>query len=79
MILVCRHLSDECDIFHILDSDKVEPHKHAESRLLELVGLPSQNLFQTTDELLMQAYEIQGGKIAYRAGPHPARKTAREE
>jgi uncharacterized protein (DUF488 family) len=79
MILVCRHLKGECNIFHVLDSDKVELHIQAELRLLELVGLPSRDLFQTTDELLTQAYEIQGGKIAFRAVPHAATKTGQEE
>jgi uncharacterized protein (DUF488 family) len=79
MILVCRHLRDECDIFHVLDSDRVELQKQAEARLLELVGLPSRDLFQTTDELLACAYEIQGGRIAFRADPHAATKAVQDE
>lgn len=67
MILVCRYLKEECEMFHILDSERVEPHAETELRLLDLVGLHSKNLFWTTDELLPEAYDLQSEKIAYRA------------
>lgn len=67
-ILVCRHLKDDFEIFHIIDASQVEDHHTAEIRLLDLVDLPKQHLFQSEAELIEDAYEKQGKKIAYRIG-----------
>lgn len=66
MVLVCRHLRGDCEITHLLELDAVEDQRQAELRLVESVGLPTRHLFATTDELIEQAYDIQGEKIAYR-------------
>jgi uncharacterized protein (DUF488 family) len=64
-ILVCRHLRHEFDIFHILEDGTVEDHKDAERRLVKLVGIPTDDLFRTEEELISDAYDLQGRKIAY--------------
>jgi uncharacterized protein (DUF488 family) len=65
-ILVARHLrKDAGPIMHIVGDGTVETHDEVERRLLELCGLPTDNLFQTRDELVEQAYDIQGDRIAY--------------
>jgi uncharacterized protein (DUF488 family) len=64
-ILVCRNLRDVTPIHHILEDGAVETHAEAEERLLALVGLDHGDLFCDRAERLEQAYEIQGGRIAY--------------
>ena len=65
-ILIARALTDVgLNVGHILDNGTIENHKNAECRLLRLLGLPEQDLFKTRDELIREAYEIQGHKIAY--------------
>lgn len=65
-ILVCRHLrSDPIEIRHILDDGEIETNEQAELRLLELVGLPTTHLFLSRQDLVEQAYDLQGERIAY--------------
>jgi len=64
-ILVCRQLRPWLDVRHILESGELESTVQAEDRLLALLGMPPGDLFQSRDELVEQAYEKQGGKIAY--------------
>lgn len=72
-ILVCRHLrSDPVDIRHILEDGSLETTEHAESRLLEMVGLPPQDLFHERAELIEQAYDLQAQRIAYTEVEAPA-------
>ena len=68
-ILVCQYLKSDQRIEHILDHQESEEHSKAEMRLLKLVGLSSNDLFYSVPELIEQAYELQGAKIAYRAKP----------
>ncbi len=68
-ILVCRHLKSDERIEHILDHQETEEHSQTEMRLLKLAGLSPNDLFHSVPELIEQAYEIQGAKIAYRAKP----------
>jgi uncharacterized protein (DUF488 family) len=65
-VLVCRQLRADLDIGHILDDGTIETNEQAESRLLDLAGLPPGNLFQPRAELVEQAYDAQADKIAYR-------------
>jgi uncharacterized protein (DUF488 family) len=65
MILVCRHLREECDIVHLIDAHSVEPQAEAEARLLDLLGLPPRDLFRNEQEMLSDAYDQQGDRIAY--------------
>jgi uncharacterized protein (DUF488 family) len=66
-ILICRHLRQEVEpIYHILEDGRLESHTQAEKRLLSLCKLPARNLFQSREELVEQAYDIQGKHIAYK-------------
>lgn len=70
-ILVCRHLrKDIGTISHILESGSLERHEDAETRLLSICGLPQQDLFLSREELVEQAYDIQGDRIAYVVPTH---------
>lgn len=70
-ILVCQQLTSlDCQIFHILNNGNLENHQDLETRLLKqtnLVQNPLQlSLFDhLNQELIKQAYQSQGEKIAY--------------
>lgn len=65
-ILVCRQLRGEpIDIAHVLEDGSLETAEQAESRLLELAGLPSGDLFLSREQLVDQAYDRQAARIAY--------------
>src|SRR5262245_44177666 len=65
-ILVCRHLRDSMSpIQHIREDGRLESHEELEARLLAAAGLPEGDLFQSRAELLEQAYDWQGERIAY--------------
>lgn len=65
-ILVCRHLKDEIAITHIVTEGRLETQEEAENRLLRTLNMDDRVLFESRDELLSEAYEKQGDKIAYR-------------
>lgn len=71
-ILVCRHLSEECQIQHIIGPGEIETHHAAEHRLLGMFGMQGPDLFRSREEQLKEAYRLQGGKIAYRRSPTEA-------
>ncbi len=65
-ILVCRQLrSSDLAIKHILWNGRIETHQQAEHRLLNLLGIPKQDLYSNTEDLIEEAYEIQAERIAY--------------
>jgi uncharacterized protein (DUF488 family) len=65
-VLVCKYLKSEpIDILHILDDGSVETTDQVEARLLEAVGLPPSDLFQSRQELVEQAYSKQAARIAF--------------
>lgn len=65
-ILVCRRLRDDvADIRHILADGGVESHVQTEQRMLANVGLDEGHLFADRAELIEQAYDLQGRRIAY--------------
>jgi len=64
-ILVCRQLRGEFQIRHVLEDGTLEAHEAAEDRLLELLGMPTADLFHDRGELVEQAYDRQGEAIAY--------------
>lgn len=65
-ILICRNLrNDSINIQHIMEDGRLETQAAAEQRLLDMVGLPSADLFRSRQELIDQAYELQGQTIAY--------------
>lgn len=66
-ILVCRHLRGRVPgIVHVLADGSLEPHADAERRLVVLAGLDAPQLFASEVELIEQAYDRQGERIASR-------------
>jgi uncharacterized protein (DUF488 family) len=66
-ILVCRHLRGKgFPIQHILGDGNLESQEAAENRLLDMLGKTQPSLFATHEQLVEQAYDEQGYKIAYR-------------
>jgi uncharacterized protein (DUF488 family) len=72
-ILVCRHLRGRgFPIQHILADGRLESHQAAEDRLLCMLGAKQPSLFATHDQLIEQAYDEQGSKIAFRQTNWPS-------
>lgn len=66
-ILVSRHLRGKgFPIQHILADGSLESHQSAENRLLGKLGKSQPSLFATHEQLIEQAYDEQGYKIAFR-------------
>lgn len=66
MILICRQLRNESvEINHILDNGTLEGNQDAQERLKRHLKIPDMDLFRTEEELIEDAYNIQGQKIAY--------------
>lgn len=66
-ILVCRHLRKPgLSISHILGNGEIEPHEAAETRLLRMTKLAQGNLFENSEDLIEEAYDLQASRIAYR-------------
>jgi len=75
-VLVCRHLRGGAGpIHHILEDGTVESHANAETRLLSVCGLAQPDLFRCREDLIEQAYAIQGDRIAYVASPDSGEDT----
>lgn len=65
-LLVSRALDEMgVPIQHILADGRLEAHRNAMLRLLDLVGLPREDLFRSTEELLAEAISRQEEKVAY--------------
>lgn len=65
-LLVARALSEKgIQIAHILADGSVEPHGNALVRLLDIVGLPQQDLFRSKDQLIEEALARQEEQVAY--------------
>lgn len=65
-ILVARHLrSQGVEVDHILEDGSLENHTAAMARLLKQLGLSENDLFRSKEDVLDEAYRIQGEKIAY--------------
>lgn len=72
-VLVCRHLrKDPIQILHILEDGSIETTDQVEARLLDTVKLPSEHLFRVRSELIEEAYDLQGERIAYRESELPS-------
>jgi uncharacterized protein (DUF488 family) len=75
-ILVSPRLREHgLQVLHILADGTIESHEQAEARLLHLFELPERELFRSTDEVVAEAYKLQGDKIAY----HEQEAVLREE
>jgi uncharacterized protein (DUF488 family) len=65
-ILVARELEKlGVPVTHILQDGSLEPHQQAMQRLVTELKLVGSDLFRTPDELIGDAYEKQGARIAY--------------
>jgi uncharacterized protein (DUF488 family) len=64
-ILVCRQFRRNLDIRHILSDGGIETHPEAETRLLGEEKIPAEDLFIPPEELIAQAYDRRGARIAY--------------
>ena len=71
-ILVARELEKAgVPVTHILKDGTLEPHSQAMQRLASELKLAGRDLFRTPAELIEEAYEAQGARIAYVKGPRP--------
>jgi uncharacterized protein (DUF488 family) len=65
-LLVSRALELEgMSIAHILSDGTIEPQTKTMSRLLEMVGLPQEDMFRTREELVDAACKMREQKVAY--------------
>lgn len=65
-ILVSPHLRQRgLAVFHILADGTLESHDQTEKRLLRMFELPECELFRSPDEIVAEAYKLQGEKVAY--------------
>ncbi len=52
-------------VAHILGGGGLETHREAMERLLDVTGLPRQDLFRSREELISNVLAVQEEKIAY--------------
>lgn len=65
-ILIARHLIPlGITIQHILGNGTIETHADAMKRLIELLRMPGPDMFRSWDDILSDAYRVQGERIAY--------------
>lgn len=65
-LLVARALAEQgVEIAHILVDGSLESHESAMTRLLDVVGLPAQDLFSSREQLIEEAMARQEQRIAY--------------
>lgn len=66
MILVCRHLRGEGTVLkHILENGELEDNSDSERRLMGSMYMATTDFFKTPEELVEEAYDRQGERIAY--------------
>jgi len=69
-ILVARHLEAAgIPVTHILADGSLEAHAAAMERLRGMLKLPESDLFRTAEDILEDAYRMQGERIAYEVEP----------
>lgn len=77
-LLVARALAERGVVVeHILADGSLESHEATMERLLDVVGLPHQDLFRSRDELITEALVRQEERVAY-VDKKQANNTARE-
>ena len=65
-LLVARALAERGIVVgHILANGNLERHESALARLLDIVGLPQEDLFRTEAQLIEEALTRQEERIAY--------------
>lgn len=78
-ILVCRHLrAKDTIIKHILEDGELEDNRDSERRLMDALRIPTTDFFKTAEDLVEEAYDRQGERIAYHEDEEarPARNLA---
>ena len=64
-ILICRNLrSEDIQILHILEDSSLEDNTSSEGRLLKLHKLLEYDLFHSRSDMIEEAYDRQGRKMA---------------
>jgi len=79
MILVCRHLRATTTVIkHILEDGELEDNRDSERRLMDALRIATTDFFKTTEDLVEEAYDRQGERIAYHEDEEarPAREFA---
>ncbi|HNP15720.1 MAG TPA: DUF488 domain-containing protein [Terrimesophilobacter sp.] len=75
-LLVARALDERgIEVAHILGNGRLEAHRDAMERLLDVTGLPREDLFRSREELIALALARQEEKVAYvdeRSAPEAA-------
>lgn len=65
-LLVARALDEQgVEVVHILGDGRLESHRSAMERLLDVTGLPHEDLFRSREALLAEALARQEEKVAY--------------
>jgi uncharacterized protein (DUF488 family) len=65
-LLVARRIfEDGIPVNHILADGTIESHESMESRLLAICKLPEGDMFKSREEFIVDAYSIQGERVAY--------------
>ena len=65
-ILVSRHLVEQgIEVGHILADGSIEPHEKSIERLMNVLRLPQSDMFRSREEIVADAYRMQGQAIAY--------------
>jgi len=65
-LLVARALDEQgVEVVHILGDGRLESHRAAMERLLDLTGLPREDLFRSRADLIAEALARQEEKVAY--------------
>ena len=68
-ILVARRLEGfGINVEHILEDGSIESHEMALDRLLRQLHLSGPDLFHSREDMIEEAYRIQGERIAYDTG-----------
>ncbi len=66
MILICRNLRDNnLRIRHILEDGTLEDNRETECRLMEVLNISPDDLFNTLETQIDRAYELQSKRIAF--------------
>ena len=65
-VLVSPHLREQgVNVLHILTNGTLEDHEQTEKRMLHLFALTDRELFRSPEEIIAEAYKLQGEKVAY--------------
>lgn len=65
-ILISRYLHQKgMQVEHILENGDLESHEESLSRLSQLLHMSETDMFRSHEEIIAEAYEIQGKKISY--------------